>query len=58
MDDKRRYLRWMERRWEIHNSISREEKRKAEILEVFEGLGELARRRVKVPKFPPWEPHW
>jgi len=41
--------------WEIHNRISREEKRKAEVLEVFEGLARLSRRRVDAPHFPPFE---
>ena len=56
MNDKQKYMRWLEEMWNLHNSISREEKRKEEVLKVFEGLGELAKRRVEVPLSPPWEP--
>lgn len=55
MDDKERYLRWLETMWELHSSISREEKRKREVLEIFEGLSEISGRRVEAPYFPPWE---
>jgi hypothetical protein len=55
MDDKEKYLRWLETMWELHSSISREEKRKQEILEMFEGLSQIAGRRVEAPYFPPWE---
>jgi hypothetical protein len=47
MDDKQKYMRWLETMWDLHNRISREEKRKAEVLEVFEGLARLSRRRVE-----------
>ena len=56
MDDKEKYMRWLETMWELHSSISREEKRKKEVLEIFEGLSEIAGRRVEAPYFPPWEP--
>ena len=56
MDDRQKYLRWLEKMWELHSSISREEKRKAEVLEIFENLSEISRRRIEVPYFPPWEP--
>ena len=56
MDDKQKYMRWLERTWDLHNRISREEKRKAEVLKVFEGLARLSRRRVEAPYYPPWEP--
>jgi len=56
MDDKEKYLRWLEMMWDLHSSISREEKRKEEVLEIFEGLSEIAGRRVEAPYFPPWEP--
>ena len=56
MNDKERHLRWMEMMWERHQSITREEKRKEEVLEIFEALCDLAkRRRVEAPYFPPWE---
>jgi hypothetical protein len=56
MDDKQKYMRWLETMWDLYNRISREEKRKAEVLEVFEGLARLSRRRVEAPYYPPWEP--
>ncbi len=56
MDDKERFMRRMEIKRELHRSITREEKRKEEVLKVFEGLGELAKRRVEVPHSPPSEP--
>ena len=55
MNDKERHLRWMEMMWERHQSITREEKRKEEVLEVFRALYELATRRVETPHFPLWE---
>ena len=55
MNDKERHLRWMEMMWERHQSITREEKRKEEVLEVFRALDELAKRRVETPHFPLWE---
>ena len=54
-DDKEKYLRWLEEIWDLHNNISREEKRKEEVLKVFEDLSEIAGRRVEAPYFPPWE---
>jgi hypothetical protein len=56
MDDKEKYMRWLETMWDLHNRISREEKRKTEVLEVFEDLARLSRRRVVVSYSPPWEP--
>ena len=56
MDDKQKYMRWLETTWDLHNNICREEKRKAEVLEVFEGLARLSRHRVEAPYSPPWEP--
>jgi hypothetical protein len=56
MDDKEKYLRWLEAMWDLHKSISREEKRKEEVLQIFEGLRDIAKRRVEAPYVPPWEP--
>ena len=56
MDDKQKYMRWLERTWDLHNRISREEKRKAEVLKVFEGLARLSRHHVEAPYYQPWEP--
>ncbi len=58
MDDKERHLRWMEMMWKRHQSFSREEKRKEEVLEIFRTLDELAQRRVETPHFPLWESSW
>jgi len=55
MDYKERHLRWMEMMWERHQSMTREEKRKEEVLEIFETLCELAKRHVETPYFPLWE---
>ncbi len=55
MDYKERHLRWMEMMWERHQSLAREEKRKEEVLEIFETLSDLAKRRVETPYFPLWE---
>ena len=51
-------MRWLEEMWEVHKfdpygSTKREEKRKEEILEMLRELGELAKRRVRPPDFPP-----
>jgi hypothetical protein len=56
MDDKQKYMRWLETLWDLHNRISREEKRKEEVLEVFEGLARLSKQRVEAPYYLPWEP--
>ena len=56
MDDKQRYLRWLEEMWnvqkfDIYGSTEREEERTEEILEVFRDLVRLSRRRVELPDF-------
>ncbi len=56
--EKERHLRWMEMMWERHQTNAREEGRTREVIDVFEGLAELSRRRVEAPRFPPWEPPW
>src|SRR3712207_7447513 len=50
MHDKQKHMRWLETVWEIHNRISREEKRKAEVLEVRseEHTSELQSRQYLV----------
>ena len=55
MDDKENYLRWLEEMWSVHKfdphgGTEREEKRKEEVLEIFEDFGEA----VEPPSFPPW----
>ncbi len=59
MDDKEKYLRWLETMWDVHKfdlhgRTEREEKRKEEVLKVFKGLSELSGRRIEAPYFPPW----
>lgn len=58
MENNEKYLRWLEEMWKCYNSISHEEKRKEEILEIFKALSELSKRRVEVPYSLPWESSW
>ena len=58
MDNRHRHLRWMEMLWDRYNSIACEERRKEEVLKIFEGVNELAKCRIGVPHFPPWESPW
>jgi hypothetical protein len=59
MDDKEKYLRWLEEMWDaqkfdVPGSAEREEKKTEEILEMFRGPDRLSRRRVEEPPdFPP-----
>ena len=61
MDDKEKYLHWLEEMWDVQKfylpgSTEREEKRKEEIREMFKALGEVAGRRVEPPNYSPsWE---
>jgi hypothetical protein len=41
VNEKERFMCRVETKWELHRSITREEKRKEEVLKVFEELGEL-----------------
>jgi hypothetical protein len=57
MDDKEKYMRWLEEMWNVqrfdtHGSTEREEERTEEVLEVFRGLVRLSRHRVEPPDFP------
>ena len=56
VDDKERFIRQVETKRELHRSITREEKRKEEVLKVFEVPGELVERRIEVPHSLLWEP--
>ncbi len=58
MNDNKKYLRWMEMLWEQNQSISREEKRKEEVLEIFKALADLSKRRIEAPYLLPWECSW
>jgi hypothetical protein len=58
MDDKEKYLRWMEEMWDaqkldVPGSAEREEKKTEEILEMFRGPDRLSKRRVEPPEFRP-----
>ncbi len=57
MDDREKYLRWLEEMWDVQKfdvpgSAEREEKKTEEVLEMFRGLDRLSRRRVEPPDFP------
>ena len=56
MDDKEKYLRWLEEMWDVQKfdvpgSTEREEKRKEEILEMFKGLAHFSKRHIDPPAF-------
>ena len=59
--DNERYLRWLENRWDaqkhdhFYGNTEREERRTEEVLEMFNRLGELSKREVKLPEPLPWE---
>jgi hypothetical protein len=60
MDDKYRYMHWLEEMWEVHKfdipgRTQREERKKEETLEMFRGLVKLSKHAVDPPDFPPWE---
>ena len=61
MDDKHRYMRWLEQMWDVHKfdipgRTEREERKKEETLEMFRRLVELSKRRIiDPPDFPSWE---
>ena len=58
MDDKHRYMRWLEEMWDVHKfdipgRTEREERKKEETLEIFRRLVELSKRRIiDPPDFP------
>ena len=61
MDDKQKYMRWLEEMWDVHKfdllgRTEREEKRKEEVLEMLKGLSEISKRRIEAPYLPRWEP--
>jgi hypothetical protein len=55
------YLLWLEERWDAHkldihySNGEREDKRTEDVIEIFKDLGELSKRGVEPPKYPPWE---
>jgi hypothetical protein len=59
-DDKKDYMNWLGFMWEVQKldvpgRTEREEARTEEVLKVFKGLGELAKRHVEPPSLPHWE---
>ena len=50
MDDKQKHLRWMQMMWERQRSITREEKRKDEVLKIFEEIVEVSKHWVIRPR--------
>ena len=59
-DDKKDYMDWLEWMWEVQKvdvpgRTEREDARVEEVLEVFKGLAEIAKRHVEPPIAPRWE---
>jgi hypothetical protein len=59
-DDSEDYMSWLERMWDVQKfdipgRTEREEARTEEVLNIFKGLGELAKRHVQPPTPPGWE---
>ncbi|CAA9450688.1 MAG: hypothetical protein AVDCRST_MAG58-912 [uncultured Rubrobacteraceae bacterium] len=59
-DDKKDYMNWLERMWDVQKfdvpgRSEREEARTEDVLEIFNSLGELAKRHVEPPIAPHWE---
>jgi hypothetical protein len=59
-DDKKDYMNWLEWMWEVQKfdvpgRSEREEARTEDLLKLFKGLGELAKRHVEPPTAPRWE---
>ena len=53
-------MNWLERMWDVQKfdipgRTDREEARTEEVLKVFQGLGDLAKRHVEPPTAPCWE---
>ena len=60
MDDKYRYMRWLEEMWEVHKfdipgRTQREERKTDETLELFREIVALSEQRLDPPPVPPWE---
>jgi hypothetical protein len=59
-DDKEDYMNWLERMWDVQKfdipgRTEREEARTEDVLNLFKGLGDLAKRHVEPPSAPCWE---
>ena len=58
-DDREDYMDWLERMWDVQRfdvpgRSEREEARTEDVLKLFKGLGELAKRHVEPPTAPSW----
>lgn len=53
-----RSLLWLERLKESQRLTQREERRKEEIVGIFEELYRISNTRLDAPDFPPWKPPW
>jgi hypothetical protein len=64
MDNKYRYMRWLEEMWEVQKfdilgRTEREERKKEETLEIFRGIVKLSESDIDSPDFSPREdPLW
>jgi hypothetical protein len=59
-DRKKDYMNWLEWMWDVQKfdvpgRSEREEARTEDVLEIFKGLVDLAKRRVEPPTAPRWE---
>ena len=56
--EKERYLRWLEMEWEHPVGTSREEQRKAEVLEVLRAMAKESGRLAVPPGYEPEGSRW
>jgi hypothetical protein len=59
-DEKKDYMNWLGFMWDVQKfdvpgRSEREEARTEDILKLFKGLGDLAKRHVEPPTVPRWE---
>lgn len=51
-------LLWLEQLKESQRLTQREERRKDEVVGIFENLYRISNTRLETPDFPPWKPSW
>lgn len=51
-------LLWLERLKESQRLTQREERRKDQVVGIFEELYRISNTRLDAPDFPPWKPPW
>jgi hypothetical protein len=51
-------LLWLEQLKESQRLTQREERRKDEVVGIFENLYRISNIRLEAPDFPPWKPSW